>query len=57
MKEYPVSAGGAVRSDGGRDRVRVAAAVSGADAGGAGDDESGQGEECGEGCGGRADQK
>ena len=33
------------------------AAVSGADAGGAGDDESGQDEECGEGCGGRADQK
>ena len=43
MKEYPVSAS--------------AAAVSGADAGGARDDESGQGEECGEGCGGRADQK
>ena len=40
----------------GRDRVRVAAAVSGPDAGGARDDESGQGQERGEGgCGEQAD--
>ena len=41
----------------GRDRVRVAAAVSGPDAGGARDNESGQGEERGEGCGDHADQE